>query len=57
MTPIIPYLHAVPYHISVLKRDGLLHKEVIKPKKKSQIKRYKNAKKKINYAVCILLNL
>lgn len=33
MTPIIPHLLAAPSHISVFKKnDGVLHKEVIKPK-------------------------
>ena len=52
-----PHLHAVPYQYFSSKKGGLLHKEVTKPTKKSQIKWNKIARIKINYAVCILLNL
>lgn len=53
-----PSFACCTFPCSSLRRDELLDKEVIQPAKRSRIKRYKNARKmKINYAVCILLNL
>ncbi len=44
-------------YLSLKKGTDYCTKKLSNAKKRSRIKRYKNARMKINYAVCILLNL